>query len=96
MKEYLFIYGSLKYPPHKDLLGACTFVGKSTVDGKLYLVEKKYPGFVRGKGIVKGEIYQIEDKQFPGLDAYEGEFYVRRRIMTSSLIECWIYEFLRS
>lgn len=90
--EFLFIYGTLKYPPYKDLLGDCDFIGKSSVKGKLYLVEDTYPGFVAGEGIVLGEIYRINSSQFSKIDAYEGDQYIRRKISTDTNLECWIYE----
>lgn len=95
-KENLFVYGSLKYKPARDLLGDCVFVQRSSVKGKLFLVENQYPGYVPGRGLVFGEIYAVENGQFDQIDEYEGDLYLRRKIMTTSQIECWIYEYIRS
>ncbi len=92
-REFLFVYGTLREPPYRNLMGDCLFVDRATVKGKLYLVEGTYPGYVEGEGLVFGEIYSVDERQFGKLDEYEGELYVRRKIQTSSHMTCWIYEF---
>jgi gamma-glutamylcyclotransferase (GGCT)/AIG2-like uncharacterized protein YtfP len=93
MKEYLFVYGVFR-DSGKMLLNEVTFCGKSTVDGRIYKVNEFYPGFVRGSdGKVVGDIYLIDDSVFPQLDEFEGDEYIRKKIQTSSDIECWIYEY---
>lgn len=90
--EYLFVYGVFR-DSGKGLLENATFFGKATIDGKIYRVNSFYPGFVRGKGKVIGDVYLIDESIFPELDEFEGDEYNRTKIRTSSDIECWIYEY---
>lgn len=93
MKEYLFVYGLFR-DSAKSLLSDVTFCGKSTVNGGLYRVNEFYPGFVSGNnGKVIGDVYLVDSSVFDKLDEFEGEEYNRRKIKTSSDIECWIYEY---
>lgn len=91
--DYIFVYGLFR-DQAKKLLGDVTFLGKAYVDGKLYKVNEFYPGFIRGKdGQVWGDIYKFNSDNLPQLDEYEGDEYLRKRIMTSLGKECWIYEY---
>ncbi len=92
-RENLFVYGTLKYEPYKSLLGDYVWIENTSVKGKLVLVEGIYPGFVEGRGKVVGELYEIDVNFFGALDAYEGDLYSRRKILTSTGKECWIYEY---
>ena len=91
--EYLFVYGLFR-DSAKNLLEKTTFCGKSTINGRLYKVNEFYPGFVPGKGKVIGDVYLIDPLLFPELDEFEGDEYIRRKIRTSSDIECWVYEYI--
>lgn len=57
------------------------------------MVDDFYPGFVEGTGKVIGDVYLIDEELFPSLDEFEGDEYIRRKIRTTSDIECWIYEY---
>lgn len=92
-KEYLFVYGMFR-DSARSLLGNIIKCGKSSVKGKLYLVNQFYPGFVSNdKGITWGDVYIIESNLLDKLDEFEGEEYTRRKIITSNDLECWIYEY---
>lgn len=91
--DYIFVYGLFR-DQAKKLLGEVTFLGKAYVSGKIYKVNEFYPGFIRGKdGKVWGDVYKFNSENLPQLDDYEGDEYIRRRIMTSIGEECWIYEY---
>lgn len=93
-KDYIFVYGLFRDHSRK-LLGDTTHLGKSSISGRLYKVNELYPGFVECKNNyeVWGDIFQIENSVLPSLDEYEGEEYIRRRIKTTSGLECWVYEY---
>lgn len=94
MREYLFVYGLFR-DASRGMLGEIIKCGKATVDGRMYKVNEFYPGFIPttdGSKIV-GDVYLIDPAVFPALDEYEGEEYIRRKIRTSSDLDCWIYEY---
>lgn len=92
MEEYIFVYGVFR-DSGKSLLEKYRFCGKATINGNIYRVNDFYPGFVRGNGKVIGDVYLIDPTIFPQLDEFEGDEYVRKKIRTSTDIECWIYEY---
>lgn len=92
-REYLFVYGLFR-DASRNMLGEIIKCGKATVDGRMYKVNDFYPGFISGNdGKIVGDVYLIYPKVFPLLDEYEGEEYIRRKIRTSTDLECWIYEY---
>lgn len=90
--EYLFVYGLFR-DSARTLLGETTFCGKSTINGKLFKVNEFYPGYVKGKGKVVGDVYLIDPIIFDKLDEFEGEEYIRTKTRTSTDVECWVYEY---
>jgi gamma-glutamylcyclotransferase (GGCT)/AIG2-like uncharacterized protein YtfP len=91
--EYLFVYGLFR-DSGKNLLGECTYCGKSFINGKLYRVNEFYPGFVFDKkSKVWGDVYLIDPVNFPQMDEYEGDEYIRIKVRTSSDVECWVYQY---
>jgi len=92
MKEYLFVYGQFR-DSAKNLLKEPIFCGKATIVGKIYKVNKFYPGFVDGNGKVLGDVYLIDPSLFPELDEFEGDEYIRTKTKTSTDIECWVYKY---
>jgi gamma-glutamylcyclotransferase (GGCT)/AIG2-like uncharacterized protein YtfP len=90
--EYLFVYGVFR-DSARTLLGETTFCGKSTIKGKLFKVNEFYPGYVKGKGKVIGDVYLIDPIIFDKLDEFEGDEYIRTKTKTSTDIECWVYEY---
>ncbi|NBO92570.1 MAG: gamma-glutamylcyclotransferase [Planctomycetia bacterium] len=70
----LFVYGTLKRDGvrHPALLGA-TFVGLATTRPCYSLFDLgSYPGMKRGDGVVHGELYEVDQRSIPHLDAVEG------------------------
>ena len=90
--EYLFVYGLFR-DSARTLLGETTFCGNSTIEGKLFKVNEFYPGYVKGKGKVVGDVYLIDPIIFDKLDEFEGEEYIRIKTKTSTDVECWVYEY---
>jgi len=90
MKEHLFVYGLFR-DNARNLLGDFKPCGKAFVNGKLYKVSEFYPGFIEGIGKVWGDVYLIDPKVFNILDEFEGNEYTRKKIRTSTDLECWIY-----
>jgi gamma-glutamylcyclotransferase (GGCT)/AIG2-like uncharacterized protein YtfP len=85
MKEYLFVYGSLKRESENNLSAIdkkmhlllakhSEFIGKAICYGKLYLIDN-YPGAVLSNiksNIIHGEVYKILDSSILShLDEYE-------------------------
>ena len=91
--EYLFVYGLFRDSGRK-VLGECTYCGKSFINGKLYRVNEFYPGFVFDKDSkVWGDVYLIDPINFPQMDEYEGDEYIRVKVRTSSDVECSVYQY---
>jgi gamma-glutamylcyclotransferase (GGCT)/AIG2-like uncharacterized protein YtfP len=91
--EYLFVYGLFR-DSGKNLLGECTYCGKAFINGRLYRVNEFYPGFVFDKNHkVWGDVYLIDPINFPQMDEYEGDEYIRIKVRTSSDVECWVYQY---
>jgi gamma-glutamylcyclotransferase (GGCT)/AIG2-like uncharacterized protein YtfP len=92
--EYIFVYGLFRDHSKRLLGDSPIYCGKSFVKGKLYKVNEFYPGFIRdGNSKVWGDVYIVDPINFPQMDEYEGEEYIRKKIITSTDIECWIYEY---
>jgi gamma-glutamylcyclotransferase (GGCT)/AIG2-like uncharacterized protein YtfP len=89
--EYLFVYGLFR-DSGRTLIGDFVKCGKATINGKIYFVNEFYPGFVEGKsGKVFGDVYLINPEVFPKLDEFEGDEYFRKKIRTSTDLDCWVY-----
>ena len=75
----VFVYGTLKkgYGNHGVMQRAGgRFVEEAVIDGfELYAVSS-YPGVIRGKGLVKGEVYDVPDEGMVHLDRLEGVPYL--------------------
>lgn len=88
----LFCYGSLR----RDLGRLCPadgraaaarlhrdgrFVAQAWTRGRL-IAPDWYPGLIAGRAQVRGEIWRADERLLAFLDAYEGEDYARRRVLT--------------
>lgn len=77
---YLFVYGTLRktFSPraasaHSRFLSDASYCGAASIKGYLYSLGN-YPAFVFDENsptLVKGEIYQINEKTLTALDEYE-------------------------
>ena len=72
MTHAVFIYGTLMpgLRLEAEMLGA-RFVGPAQVPGRLVDLGR-YPGFLRGDGLVSGEVYEVDDAHLARLDGVEG------------------------
>lgn len=91
--DYIFIYGVFRVQENQLLGNDRIYCGKSSIDGRLYRVNKFYPGYVKGDGKVWGDVYVIDPEIFPELDEFEGDEYVREKVRTHNDLECWVYRF---
>jgi len=104
MKEYIvFVYGTLKkgFRLHSYLNNA-KFLGEGFVKGyDMYLVDW-YPAIVKGKGVVYGEIYGVDEETLEILDKVEDEGFLYKRIKekiymkNGKTVEGYIYVYLKS
>ncbi len=79
--RYVFIYGTLRAGEINDIgqaaarhaIAAPRFIGRAAVAGRLYDFGE-YPGLVPDEeaGLVRGDVYEIEDALVPVLDDIEG------------------------
>jgi len=104
MPERLFVYGTLRRHgarPIEDDHRDVRFEETGKVSGKLYDLGD-YPGILLSAsgGVVRGEIYAVDDAALVALDLYEGLEY--RRVLTDVHLDggrverCWIYELLET
>lgn len=74
----IFVYGTLRrgmvnYAPYLE--GKSTFLREAYVKGTLYTLKHlHYPALVAGDDYILGEIFEVEDKFIPEMDAME-EYY---------------------
>tara|TARA_Y100001951_G_C11298065_1_gene277573 strand:- start:25740 stop:26117 length:378 start_codon:yes stop_codon:yes gene_type:complete len=79
----VFVYGSLKrgFGNHRVIEASTTrFLGVgSLADGVMYSLGG-FPGVIRGKGEIQGELYEVDDATLGRLDCLEGHptFYERQ------------------
>ncbi len=91
--DYLFTYGLFR-DSGKIILGKeAIYCGKAYIKGKLYKVNEFYPGYVQGDGKVWGEVYLFNPENLPNMDEYEGDEYIRKQVITSTDVKCWVYEY---
>ena len=91
MLEYIFVYGMFR-DSCNDLLEHAIFCDRSFIYGRIYEVNKFYPGYIRDcDNKVWGDVYLVDPTLFPKLDEFEGVEYHREKVFTSIGEECWIY-----
>ena len=78
----LFVYGTLKRNcPAHYLLSNAKYLGKAILPGYTLLIDGvPYAVQSNGNCQVRGELYDVPEKQFRKLDRYEGMFYQRRAV----------------
>ena len=69
-------------------------LGLNSVQGHIYTINKTYPGFKRGNGMVVGELIEIITENLALIDYYEGDEYRRAKITTFNNADAWIYEYI--
>jgi gamma-glutamylcyclotransferase (GGCT)/AIG2-like uncharacterized protein YtfP len=87
MKEYLFVYGTLRRRHaeiHERFLGAAAFVAEGTISGALYDLGR-YPGVHRmrsSRARTAGELFELRDvaTALADMDEYEGRRFRRARV----------------
>ena len=78
----VFVYGTLMQgrSNHDYYLGGKEMIDDATLDGFDMYDIGSFPGIVPGDGVVKGELYEVSEKELASLDYLEGEgsLYIRR------------------
>lgn len=91
MLEYFFAYGQFRDSNH-ILLENAIFCDRAFVFGKMYAVNEFYPGYIKDpNNIVWGDVYLVDPSVIPKLDEFEGDEYIREKVLTSIGEYCWIY-----
>lgn len=100
--EHCFTYGSLMYPDIMSRVSGLACRGRRAVlaDHARHPVrDEDYPGILQLPGArVDGVLYpDLPATAWPRLDAFEGEYYVRRRVdvrdESGQTIQAWTYVF---
>ena len=105
--ENLFVYGSLRkgsakgkasrqgigseYARFLELKGV--YVGPAKTEGRIFVLSD-YPGFTDGKGIVLGDLYQVNTAVIKKLDGFEGHEFERLKRPVEGPdgeVDAWIY-----
>lgn len=70
----VFVYGTLKKGHLRArVMEECEFVGERTLSGlRMFDTGHGYPAVVPGEGVVKGEVYKVDDVKLRDLDGIEG------------------------
>lgn len=79
--NYIFVYGTLMQgrENHDYFLGNAPMIGRGEIDGFTMLDLGYYPGVVRGKGRVCGEVYRVTEQELRNIDILEAEGVLYRR-----------------
>jgi gamma-glutamylcyclotransferase (GGCT)/AIG2-like uncharacterized protein YtfP len=85
------------YALHRLLARDATFLAEGRVRGRL-LDLGRYPGLVDGDAWVRGELYQLHDRELlPTLDREEGYNFERRRVGVNLAdgrrSRAWVYRY---
>lgn len=92
-KEYLFVYGVFRDQANNMLGEDCVHCGRANIEGRIYKVNKFYPGYVEGNGKVWGDVYLINKNVYPVLDEFEGDEYEKVKVRTSTDLTCTVYKY---
>lgn len=106
MRHIVFVYGTLtKGMGNHQLLKSAYFLGEGVIKGVLYDLPYGFPGVIEGNGVVRGEVYIVNDYTLSQLDKLEGYFkdspqnslYLRKiaeiKMDDGSIIEGYYYQF---
>ena len=94
----LFVYGLLKRGEvlHEPYLKQAEFLGEDTINGLHEIAEYPKHRLHLGQGVVKGEVYAIDDRTLANIDRCEGHpwLYERREVQLNALGgTAWAYYF---
>ncbi len=101
-KSYLFVYGTLKRGESAHyFLAEEKFIGPAELEGYEMYDLGEYPGIVKGKGKVYGELYAVSYETLKKLDEFEenGLFYLRKKEkikVKDKVYEAWVYEYIET
>lgn len=87
----LFVYGTLMGSKRPGI----KYVSEAIINGTIYDLGA-YPGVkTEGIGTVHGELYEVKEYAWKGLDAYEGCPHLYKRVVTETIdgIRCYVYHF---
>ncbi len=98
-RHLLFVYGTLRNGGVNDIrhkYPGAAFVGEASVGGRLYDMGG-YPAIVPGtdKGMVVGEVYEIDESTLAELDEFEATADYSREaceiMLNGDPVSCWTY-----
>jgi len=105
MKNLVFVYGSLLEGLHNhSVLGKHKkLVGTGNIKGfNMWSINDAFPAIMPvRKGIIVGEVYEVDDETMVDLDRLEGNGFMYQRELVfvrmkdSELIRAWIYVYIR-
>lgn len=92
----VFVYGTLKQGFNNYRFLQPRIPTKAIAPGFDLHSGPGYPFAIRGKGIIEGEVYEVDDETLKRLDRLEGVPSLYQRIKTKVIsnntqVECWIY-----
>lgn len=93
----VFVYGTLRPGASNAFrMEGAEWCGAGEVAGRLYRISW-YPGWVRGSGRVRGDVFRVGPELLAELDVFEGPEYQRVRVdvlLTESggTLPVWAYE----
>jgi len=95
---YLFVYGTLMRGEHNEQVmpSGAKFLGEASTKEGFALLNMGLPAMIRraGAGVVRGEVYEVNEGILARLDRFEGhpDFYRRERVpLEGPVPEAWCY-----
>lgn len=101
--DFVFVYGTLlKGERNHRLLSNSTFVGNGSIKDFDMCTLGTYPGVIRGKGIVVGEVYAVSEETLFELDYLEDEGLLYKKEYTEvllsngTIVKSYVYLFVKT
>ncbi len=87
-EEFIFVYGTLMKgrSNYVHFLAPAEPVTRGEIKGFTMYDIGSFPGIVKGDGIVKGEVYKVNETQLQAIDRLEGEGYLYKKELVT--VEC--------
>ncbi len=92
---YLFVYGTLKRGCSNNyLMKGISYVGEDkTKDSHCMINLGRFPAIFERKGTtsIKGETFLVNGEHLKALDAFEGKWFYRKKVLLESGINAYTY-----